>query len=127
MKDDLFLSAICPVYGGVAWLEEAIDCFLKQDYTGDRELIIVNSFPDQKLKIEADDVRVVNLPVRPQNLGQLRNCAVSLAMGDAIVVWDSDDVFLPHHLSLFAESYGTDDAWVWLNSHSLPWELYCGG
>lgn len=108
-----FLSAICPVYGGVAWLENALDCFLKQDYQGPHELLVVNSFAQQVLIGNFPNVRIVNLKFRPTSLGELRNLAIQLARGDVIVVWDSDDVFFPGHLSTVARNIEDND-WIWL-------------
>lgn len=110
-----FISAITVVYGGVAWLEQAVDFFLHQDYDGPKELVIVNSFPQQTLFGTSTDVRIINLNYRPGSLGELRNLAIKEAKGDIVVTWDSDDVFLPHHLSTFAEHFEGNE-WVWLNS-----------
>lgn len=113
--DNPGISAVCPVYGGVTWLENALDCFLKQDYDGPKELLVVNSFPGQTLRGEFPNVRIVNLSARPENLGALRNLCVQGAKGDIIVTWDSDDIFLPNHLSTIAAHFKDND-WIWLKS-----------
>jgi hypothetical protein len=101
------------VYGGVAWLEQAIACFLAQDYQGPHEMLVVNSCPAQTLVGEFPKVRIVNLGFRPESLGELRNLCVMDALGDWIVIADSDDIFLPNHLSNFAAHCDGND-WIWL-------------
>lgn len=107
------ISCITPVYGGVAWLEQAMACFLAQDYQGPHEMLIVNSCPQQTLMGDFPNVRIINLGFRPPSLGDLRNICVMDAWGERIVIWDSDDIMLPNHLSNFAAHHEGND-WLWL-------------
>jgi hypothetical protein len=117
-----FLSAICLTYARQPWLEEAIDCFLKQDYTGPKEMLIVNTFPRQKLSLvlpptlncEQPNIRIINLDTRPPSLGDARNLAIEAALGTHIVTWDDDDWYLPGHLSAIAKGYHEETDWVFL-------------
>lgn len=43
------VSCLCPTYGRVALLEEAIYAFLQQDYPGPKELIVLNDYEQQTL------------------------------------------------------------------------------
>jgi hypothetical protein len=102
-----------PLYGGVAWAEEALACFVDQAYEGPRELLIVNSFPEQTLTGDFPNVRIINLPQRPPSLGELRNICVREAKGEVIAIWDSDDIALPNHLHNIGSNIAGLD-WIWL-------------
>jgi len=116
-----FLSGVCVTYGRVAWLQEAIQLFLNQDYRGPKELIVLNTFPEQRLRCEAEGVKVFNLEQRPPSLGEARNRAIELAQGTHMITVDDDDVMLCHHFSTYAEHFGEHD-WLWLDK-----EFYAEG
>ncbi|MCL4258972.1 MAG: glycosyltransferase family 2 protein, partial [Anaerolineales bacterium] len=46
------VSCICPTYGRVELLEEAIESFLRQDYPGQKELIVLNDYAGQTLHFD---------------------------------------------------------------------------
>lgn len=96
------ISCQCLTYGRTAYLEEAIEFFLRQDYAGPKELIVMNDLPDQRLIFDHPDVRIVNAGSRFGTVGEKRNAAVRCSSGDVIVCWDDDDGFLPGHLSACA-------------------------
>ncbi|MCB0207680.1 MAG: glycosyltransferase [Anaerolineae bacterium] len=93
------VSCICPTYGRVDVLEEAIYSFLKQDYRGSKELIILNDFEQQTLVFDHPEVRIINFPKRLRTLGEKYKAAVGLCSHDLIFVWHDDDIYLPHRLS----------------------------
>jgi glycosyltransferase involved in cell wall biosynthesis len=108
------VSCICPTYNRVAarpdLLEEAIESFLKQDYPADKELIVLNDHPGQKIVYTGPQVKVVNYPVRFSTLGEKYNYAIrEIAIGDLICTWEDDDISLPHRLSLSVERIGNAD------------------
>jgi len=80
-------------------LEESIECFLRQDYKGDKELLILNDCEDQVLSYDHPEVTIVNLPRRFKSLGEKRAASVALAKYDNLAIWDDDDIYLPHRLS----------------------------
>jgi hypothetical protein len=81
------------------WLvEEAIESFLRQDYP-DRELVVLNDCPTQRLTCDAPGVTVVNLPRRFRSLGEKRNAAIGLTTGEALLCWDDDDISLPWRIT----------------------------
>lgn len=111
-----FFSAICVTFGRHKSLNEVVADFLAQDYKGQKELIICNTFPHQKLHVETPkymEIMMINCDARPSSLGAARNKAIEAASGTHIVTWDDDDCFLPNHLSNFAKHFGDGD-WVWL-------------
>ncbi len=116
------VSCICPTYGRVALLEEAIESFLRQDYPGPKELIVLNDYPDQTLSFDHPEVRIVNLAQRFASVGEKYQAAVALCSHDLVFVWHDDDIYLPHRLSLsvarFAPRRGffkAERAWFWNN------------
>ena len=53
------ISAKCITYGRVSTLEEAIYSFLQQDYPGEKELVIVNDYPKQKLIFDHPEIKII--------------------------------------------------------------------
>lgn len=96
------VSCVCPTFGRPPdyqhLLEEAIESFLRQDYAGEKELIVLNDFPGQVLTCEAPGVRILNLPARMASLGEKYNAMIELAAGDLIFPWEDDDISLPWRL-----------------------------
>jgi hypothetical protein len=86
-------------------LDEAVFSFLQQDYKGEKELLILNDFPNQTIRFVHPQVTILNLPVRFRTLGEKRNAAAALCKYDLLAVWDDDDVYLPHRLSFSASKY----------------------
>src|SRR5579864_353195 len=114
------VSCICLTYARPEVLEEAIHSFLKQDYAGPKELIVLNDYDGQLLELVHPEVLVVNLPRRVRTVGEKRNLAVSLAAHDLLFVWDDDDVYLPHRLTFSVAKldvqrgfWKPDKAWHW--------------
>lgn len=94
-------------YGRVDMLEESLHSFLQQDYPN-KELIIVNDYPLQKLVFEHPEVKIFNLDETFAVIGAKENYATELCNGEIICQWDDDDVALPNHLSNVAKLF-TDD------------------
>ena len=56
MRNDLpAVSCICLTYGRVALLEEAIESFLRQDYPGVKELVVLNDLDRFHLAMDVID------------------------------------------------------------------------
>ncbi|MCB0179657.1 MAG: glycosyltransferase [Anaerolineae bacterium] len=118
------VSCICPTYGRVALLEEAIYCFLQQDYPGPKELIVLNDYMAQTLIFDHPEVRVINLPQRFRTMGEKRNAGVAMASHDLLFPWDDDDIYLPHRLSYSVAKFEVQKGffkpgrgWFWTNGH----------
>lgn len=119
MTDTPLISCICATYGRPSHLEEAIACFLNQTYPN-KELIILNSLPDQELRFDHPQVKIINLSRRPATLGECRNMAIQQCSGEWLVTWDDDDIYLPNHLQNFAAALDSGDGWVRLTK-----QFYC--
>lgn len=92
------VSCMCLTYGRPQVLEEAVESFVRQDYPGPKELLVLNDFADQTLTCNHPDVRIINVSKRFRTVGEKRNACAALASHDLLFVWDDDDIFLPHRL-----------------------------
>ena len=100
-----FISCKCITYARVEFLEESIQSFLRQEYDGKKELIIVNDYPLQKLKFDHPDVKIFNMDTMFNTIGEKDNFAVEQCSGEIIAIWDDDDIMLPNHLSNIAKYF----------------------
>jgi hypothetical protein len=123
------VSCICPTYGRVDLLEEAVYSFITQDYRGPKELVILNDYARQTLTCNHPEVRIINLPGRLRSVGEKYKAAVGLCSYDMIFVWHDDDIYLPQRLSYAVNRhyehrpglnprknrsfFRADKAWVW--------------
>jgi glycosyltransferase involved in cell wall biosynthesis len=115
------ISCQCITYGRTSLLNEAVECFLRQDYPGVKELVILNDHPGMRIECGVPGVKVVNLDERMANIGMKRNECVKLCSGDVIFPWDDDDISLPHRISYSISRmtnhryYKADKIWYWRN------------
>lgn len=95
------VSCICPTFARAYLLEEAIESFLRQNYEGEKELIVCNDFSKQTFALKEDiaNVKIINLTERTANLGEKRNVTYSHATGDVFITWGDDDIHLPGRIS----------------------------
>jgi glycosyltransferase involved in cell wall biosynthesis len=120
MANQPAVSCFCLTYGRPRLLEEAIHSFLQQDYTGPKEMIVLNDYSGQTLELDHPEVRVINLPKRFRTAGEKMNAAAALASHDLLFVWDDDDIYLPHRLSFSVANFDSakgffkaHQAWFW--------------
>jgi glycosyltransferase involved in cell wall biosynthesis len=105
-------------------LANAISCYLAQDYPSDRkELIILDDGCDYvlskttmgniNLRILDDNnsIYLVSAFNRYPTLTAKYNEMFRSSIGDIIVVWEDDDIYLPHHISAHVKSilHGTNN------------------
>jgi glycosyltransferase involved in cell wall biosynthesis len=93
------ISCYCATYGRPWALEEAIESFIRQDYEGEKELIVLNDYTGHFLICDHPDVLVFNAPARITPLGQKFNETVALCTGDILFPWEDDDIYLPNKIS----------------------------
>ena len=119
------ISAQCITYNRPELLEEAIESFHRQDYKGEKELVILND-GDQILVYNHPEVKIINSPVRFNSIGEKRNACVALCKGDVIFPWDDDDISLPWRMSLSMNLkrdrryFKNKRAWCWANGVINP-------
>ena len=93
------VSCLCLTYGRPSLLEEAVESFLRQQWDGPKELIVVNDHPDQELVFNHSEVVIVNINRRLRTLGEKRNLSAALAKYDYYLIWDDDDIHLPWRIA----------------------------
>lgn len=100
------ISCIMPTKNRHRFVAHAIELFKKQDYPA-KELIIIDEHAG------FGPLTMMSMTVEPNifycllsgdlsglTLGAKRNMACGLAHGDIIALWDDDDVYRPHRLSV---------------------------
>ena len=96
-----FVSCYCPTYGRPRLLEEAIESFLRQDYTGAKELVVLNDHVEQQLIFDHPEVRIINSGERIVPVARKFNECVDLCNGEVLFPWDDDDIYLPWKISRY--------------------------
>lgn len=107
------VSALMPTYDRgdrMEVVEEAIESFLRQDYD-ERELIVCNDCPSQKLIFDHELVKIFNVNERFKTLSDKIEFMLSAADGEAFCRWDDDDICAPHRLSMSVEKLGNGMEW----------------
>jgi glycosyl transferase family 2 len=89
---------MCLTYGRPHLVEEAIASFLRQDYAGVKELIVLNDLPEQPLQFDHPEVKIINVDKRFRGVGEKRNACAALCSHDLLFAWDEDDISLAHLL-----------------------------
>lgn len=111
LRDRLpMVSCLMPTHGRCPHhqhlLEEAVESFLRQDYFGARELIILNDCKEHHLICHAPGVIVINDWYRAPTLGEKYNRMLDVARGELVCTWEDDDISLPWRISLSVNKLG---------------------
>jgi len=101
------ISVLTLTYQRHELLEEAIHSFLNQTYTGPKEMVIINDSPDVEYRIDATNVKVINLNKRFSSVGKKLEWGFSQCNGDWIYRLDDDDLMTPWALELQNEYHTT--------------------
>lgn len=115
------ISAQCITYDRAELLSEAIESFLRQDYTGPKEMVILNDCTEQTLVCNHPEVFIINTNRRFRTIGEKRNACIAMCSGDVIFGWDDDDISLPHRITTslkYKEDkpyFKNTSAWLWQN------------
>jgi glycosyltransferase involved in cell wall biosynthesis len=123
------ISCLCPTFNRFPQLgfllEEAVECFLRQDYA-DKELLILNDTPGQKLRFEHPQVRIFNSERRLSDLSAKIQYLIDRADGDYFCRWDDDDLSFPWRLSYSFARVRDAPEWrpenFWFANADLPWK-----
>lgn len=97
------ISCLCPTWRRPKLLQNSLACFLAQEYQGPRELLILDDayqYPDQV----GPNWELVSVRRRFHSLSEKFNALVGMARGDVLVIWEDDDVQLPHFLTTIADA-----------------------
>lgn len=114
------VSCLCATHGRYSVLQEAVSCFLEQDYEN-KELIILNNH-EVPIVCNLPQVRVINGEHYP-TLGDCRNRLLELANGLYVRTWDDDDLYLPWAISQGVENF-PEGADIWQPDKSWSWHKH---
>jgi glycosyltransferase involved in cell wall biosynthesis len=130
MADKTYPAVSCytSTYGRVHCLEEVVECFLKQNYPGKKELIILNDFAEQELIYNHNEIRIINSKERIKPLGTKFNKNIEYCQYEILCCMEDDDYYLPNHLTYAVDNmhrgvYHSGVAWVW----TAPGKLHRSG
>jgi glycosyltransferase involved in cell wall biosynthesis len=101
---DPFFSVVIPAYNRESFIGSAIDSVLAQTFKDFEVLVVDDASIDRTVEVvEAFSDQRVQLVRQQKNMerGAARNAGVATARGRYICYLDSDDRFLPEHLSNF--------------------------
>lgn len=79
---------------------------MRQDYQGEKELVIINDVSEQEIRCDAPNVRVINVPTRFPSLGEKRTFSYQQARHPLILTWGDDDIHLPKRISRAVNGLG---------------------
>lgn len=124
MADQLLFTVIIPTHNRPAWLNQAIDSVLGQQFE-DWELIVIDdgSNPPVRDRVsQYTDPRIRYVYQENCGLGLTRQRGVELSVGKFVCFLDDDDYYLPGHLDCLAKAYrvhGSDDCLFKVGTHHL--------
>lgn len=93
------ISCVCPTFGKITLLNEAVESFHRQTYPN-KELIIFNNYPKMDIIYDHPEVKVINYKEDIYSIGACRNEGNKYASGKYICTWDDDDISLSERLAL---------------------------
>lgn len=104
-----FLSCICPTYKRPDLLQNALACFLEQDYPDSHCELVIWDDAAQFDEQQGKNWKLISSTTRFATLPDKFNALVSQAdpRTDLIVLWEDDEIFSPIHLQSLAR------AWNW--------------
>lgn len=102
------ISCKCITYGRISTLEELVYSFINLEYEGEKELIIVNDYPLQKIIYDHPEIKIYNLDYTFPTIGHKENYALEKCNHNIIAIFDDDDVVLPNHLNNIAKYFKED-------------------
>lgn len=112
-----------PAYNAEKYISDSIDSVLNQSIQNFELIIIDDNSQDNTTNIinKYNDPRIV-LIINSNNLGvsETRNIGISAANGKYIAFLDSDDIWLPHKLSL--QIMCLNDGWDVVSSNYIAFE-----
>ena len=121
------ISCICPTFGRANLLEEAIESFLRQDYLGEKELLILNDADWQTLELDLyENIKLRNCKKRFFDMGSKWNWLIDKAKYNILIPWPSDDIMLPHAIAQFVYLLGNNGYVHPLGRHVMTAKEYRG-
>jgi glycosyltransferase involved in cell wall biosynthesis len=98
----------------------AVKSFINQTYEN-KELIIVADGCQLTMELyhnnftQYPNIKIIPIPKQPPYSGEMRNVALTVAMGTVITYLDSDDVIKKDHLQYIVDNFDDDLGWIYYN------------
>lgn len=103
-----FVTCLCPTFRRPKTLQNAIACFLEQDYPAQlRRLLICDDDAayESRSYISAKGMyNVVSYVGAFESLPAKYNAMTAFADGEVFAVWEDDEIYLPHHISAHVQT-----------------------
>ncbi len=98
------LCCLMPTYGRPTLVQNALACFMAQDYPAELRRLLIFDDAGQITPQDSDGWSVRATSVRMPNLAFKYVILETIDAGwaDAFVIWDDDDIYLPWHLTSHA-------------------------
>jgi len=93
------VSVIIPVYNGAAYLGEAIESALAQDYDCLEIIVADDASSDDSVEVARSFPGVTVLVLQHGGVSVTRNAAVAASKGEMLAFLDSDDLWFPGKIS----------------------------
>jgi glycosyltransferase involved in cell wall biosynthesis len=100
------VSIVVPAYRAAGRIRETLDSAFAQVYPNFEIVLVNDGSPDSaelEQAIRGYDARLVYIKQENRGPSGARNTAIQRARGKYIACLDSDDIYLPHHLSALVE------------------------
>jgi GT2 family glycosyltransferase len=100
------VSIVVPAYRAAGRIRETLDSAFAQTYPNFEILLVNDGSPDTaelEQAIRGYDARLIYIKQENRGPSGARNTAIERASGKYIACLDSDDIYLPHHLSSLIE------------------------
>lgn len=113
------VSIIIPAYNSAAFIGEALQSVLNQDFNDYEVIVVDDGSTDETAEVVAkfSDHRILYIYQSNEGSASARNHGLRLARGDLIAFLDADDIWRPGYLSYMVE---------YLHTHSEADGVYCG-
>jgi glycosyltransferase involved in cell wall biosynthesis len=108
LRDDLFITAVIPLYNGGRFIREAISSVFDQTLLPDEVIVVDDGSTDDGPAIVRElsgqyPIKLIHKPNGGQS--SARNLGVEHAHGDLIAFLDQDDVWYPNHLAKLVKPF----------------------
>jgi glycosyltransferase involved in cell wall biosynthesis len=94
------ISVVTLTYKRKHILEEAIQSYLNQDYTGESEMVIINDCSDVEYIFDHPNIRIINCRERFPSIGKKLEFGFKQTLGNYVYRLDDDDLLTPWALSI---------------------------
>lgn len=101
MQNNLLFSIIIPTYNRASFIEKTVKSALCQDYSNYELIIVDDGSTDNTAEIITNigNEKIRYYKIKNSERGAARNYGASIANGEYVNFFDSDDILYPNHLS----------------------------